>query len=117
LNLVRNAIAAVPDRGSVRVKLSKDTLIAAGRNAEPCVAICVSDSGEGMSDDVKAKVFDPFFTTRADGTGLGLPVVRSLVLAHRGIIDVDSAPGRGTSVTVRLPIEASAGTSVAAEVA
>jgi signal transduction histidine kinase len=113
LNLVRNAIAAVPERGSVNVKLARDTLVAAGRTAEACVAICVSDTGEGMSDDVKAKVFDPFFTTRADGTGLGLPVVRSLVHAHRGTIDVDSAPGRGTSVTVRLPIEASAATSVA----
>jgi signal transduction histidine kinase len=113
LNLVRNAIAAVPEGGKVTVLIEPDALRAEGRIAEPCVTIRVKDTGEGMTDDVKKRVFDPFFTTRPDGTGLGLPVVRSLVIAHRGTIDVESAPGAGTEVIVRLPIDPTPATPAA----
>jgi len=65
-----------------------------------------------MSPEVRARLFEPFYTTRADGTGLGLPLARRIARAHGGEIDVESAPGAGTTVVVRLP---RAGSGVAGE--
>jgi signal transduction histidine kinase len=61
-----------------------------------------------MPPEQAARVFRPFFTTKSDGTGLGLPTTKRIVEAHGGTIDVESEPGRGTKFTVRLPaVEAS----------
>jgi signal transduction histidine kinase len=64
------------------------------------------DSGHGMGDAVRARLFEPFFTTKpaGQGTGLGLSVVRDLVIAANGSIAVDSAPGQGTTVRIELPL-------------
>lgn len=62
----------------------------------------IRDRGEGIPDP--ARIFEPFFTTKATGTGLGLSVVRRVVDAHGGVVSVESAPGRGSTFAIRLPI-------------
>jgi signal transduction histidine kinase len=61
------------------------------------------DTGKGMSAEVLAKLFKPFFSTKPGGNGLGLPTTRKIIEAHGGTIDVQSEVGRGTKFTVRLP--------------
>ena len=61
------------------------------------------DNGVGMSEEVRHRAFEPFVTTQSEGTGLGLAVVYSAVQEHGGSVDIVSAPGRGTTVTVKLP--------------
>ncbi len=96
VNLVVNALQAMPDGGSLEVIT---------RKADSWVELLVVDDGEGMSADVLKKIFLPFFTTKdiKEGTGLGLSVVHGIVTAHDGSIDVESRPGQGASFKVRLP--------------
>jgi signal transduction histidine kinase len=94
-NLVRNAIEATPPGGSVTVSVAKG---AKGHSIE------VRDTGTGIAAEDLAKVFDLYFTTKPQGTGVGLAVTQQIVSAHGGTIEVDSAPGRGTRMTVRLPL-------------
>jgi signal transduction histidine kinase len=63
----------------------------------------VSDNGRGISEEDQARIFNPFFTTRREGTGLGLPAVRRIVRAHGGSVHVKSQLGRGSTFTIRLP--------------
>lgn len=77
--------------------------VAAWREGPDVVRIDVVDSGEGMDTVVRKRAFEPFFTTRPYGTGLGLAIVARVVRAHRGTVEIESAHGRGTRVTVRLP--------------
>lgn len=97
-NLLRNArqavIAARDEGGEVRV---------AGREGSGTVRIEVSDNGTGIEAQHLERVFLPFFTTRDDGTGLGLALVQKIVLSHNGSIDVASRSGEGTTFTVVLP--------------
>jgi signal transduction histidine kinase len=97
LNLAINALDAMPAGG---------TLTVTARPAGGAVELAVIDTGHGMDPALAAKVFRPFVTTKPGGTGLGLATARRLVQAHGGTIGVDSAPGRGTRFTVRLPAEA-----------
>ena len=78
-----------------------------GLSAGRYVAIRVSDTGCGMTEDVKARVFDPFYSTKFAGRGLGLAAVHGIVKAHRGAVEVESQPGRGTEFTVLLPVATS----------
>jgi len=94
LNLVRNAWQALRGRGEIVVTTESD---------EEAVSLCVRDTGCGMAAEVRERLFSPFFTTKETGTGLGLSIVRKIVLAHGGSIEVESAPGAGTTVSVRLP--------------
>jgi PAS domain S-box-containing protein len=98
LNLVANAADAMQDGGLLRIstRLLSEQLR---------VEIRVTDSGCGMEEDVLNRVFDPFFTTKEQGkgTGLGLAICRRIVEEHEGEIKIQSRPGRGTSVLVRLP--------------
>jgi len=93
-NLLRNAIEASPDGGRVHLE--------ARRDATDCV-ITVADEGPGIPPDIVPKIFDLYFTTKADGTGVGLAVTHQIVEAHQGRIDVDSPPGGGTRMSVRIP--------------
>ena len=68
--------------------------------------ISVADQGPGIPADVRAKIFNPFFTTKSRGTGLGLPTAKRLVDAHRGDLLVECPTGGGTRVVVRLPVDA-----------
>ncbi len=74
--------------------------------AETAVQLVVRDRGSGMDPTTIQRVFEPFFTTKARGTGLGMAVVHRIVEAHDGNVTIDSRPGKGTSVTVRLPLRA-----------
>jgi signal transduction histidine kinase len=94
-NLVFNAIDAMPRGGDIRL----EALPAGDR-----VILEVTDSGVGMTPDVRGRCFEPFFTTKGElGTGLGLAEVRSVVQQHGGTIDVESHVGRGTTVRMVLP--------------
>jgi signal transduction histidine kinase len=67
------------------------------------VQVNVVDNGEGINQEAAAKIFNPLFTTRAKGTGLGLPIAKRLIEAHEGSIRLTSEPGKGTSITIELP--------------
>jgi len=75
------------------------------REQNGCILVSVTDSGSGIPEDVKPKIFQPFFTTKppGEGSGLGLDIVRRIVEKHRGIIEFESIPGQ-TTFTVSLPI-------------
>jgi two-component system, NtrC family, sensor kinase len=99
VNLLRNAREATARGGRIRL---------ATRTEGDVATLLVSDTGAGVSREVVPQIFDTFFTTKEHGTGLGLPLVRQIVLAHGGTIEVDSAPGQGTTFLVRLPVTAPA---------
>ncbi len=111
LNLVLNAIEAMRETSSnfieVRIQTGLTHLQQPGtqvRHDVPCVKVVISDSGCGISRENLKQLFTPFFTTKADGSGLGLSVVHRIITEHRGIIDVDSNPGVGSSFTVTFPL-------------
>jgi signal transduction histidine kinase len=93
-NLVRNAIDATPSGGRVGLSL---------RSGSREQVLEVSDTGHGISAEHLSKIFDLYFTTKAQGTGVGLAVAHQIVTAHGGTIEVESEPGAGTRMTVRLP--------------
>ncbi|MDH0866494.1 ATP-binding protein [Mitsuaria sp. GD03876] len=101
-NLATNARDAMPDGGTVEIAASRSA--AAGRAS---LVLRVRDSGAGMAPELLERVFEPFFTTKEPGrgTGLGLPQVYGFVSASGGAIEVDSAPGRGTTVTMTFPVD------------
>jgi signal transduction histidine kinase len=94
MNLVANAIEATPPGGEVVVEVKP-----AGDSAE----ISIRDTGRGMPAETLGRIGTPFFTTREDGTGLGVVLARSVIAQHGGSLRYDSEPGRGTSVSVTLP--------------
>jgi signal transduction histidine kinase len=108
-NLVRNAVDSIgSDQGTVTVSTERVD-DEAGRN---WIRVSVSDNGIGMTEEQKARIFDDFYTTKADGTGLGLSIVRRLVMDLDGRIDVESSQGEGTRMIIHLP---AAGTGPADE--
>jgi signal transduction histidine kinase len=94
LNLATNAVHAMPRGGKLTIRVARDGVD---------VRVAVSDTGVGIPAEDRAKLFEPFFTTRPEGTGLGLSVSYGIVRAHGGRIDVESVPGRGSTFTVTLP--------------
>ncbi|MDZ4185162.1 MAG: ATP-binding protein, partial [Desulfuromonadales bacterium] len=113
-NFITNAVQAMPNGGTLRVAAR---LVGAppcgcpeaGGHGEPplqdFIAIAVTDSGEGITAENMKKLFQPLFTTKAKGIGLGLVVCKNLVEANNGRIEVESEPAKGTTFTVLLPIE------------
>jgi two-component system NtrC family sensor kinase len=97
INLILNAGAAMEAGGTITVKT------AAGGGG--CVEVSFRDEGAGIAPENLERIFEPFFTTKARGTGLGLAITKRIVEQHLGTIAVESELGRGTTVTVRLPIE------------
>ncbi len=97
-NLVLNAIQAMADGGRLVVRT--------GRVGSEWVSVSVSDTGAGIPEEDKRMLFEPLFTTKAKGIGLGLALVRSLVEGHGGTVEVESAVGEGSTFTVRLPVKA-----------
>ena len=108
INLLTNAFEAAPAHGAhVEVKAaagpSDTTGQTYGEEPRSTVVIDVVDNGPGIPDDVKERIFSPFFTTKPRGSGLGLAIVRKIVDAHDGQIDVIPQKGGGTCVRVTLP--------------
>ena len=102
LNLAKNAVQAMPDGGklTITVRPTKD-----GR-----VEIRIADTGVGIAPENLAKIFDLYFTTKQQGTGIGLSLVYRTIQLHNGDIDVESTPGEGTTFIIKMP--KAGGTSV-----
>lgn len=96
LNLFLNAVQAMREGGRLGVE-------ATAKPGADRFVIRVRDSGEGMTDDVRAAIFTPYYTTKASGTGLGLAIVHQIVEGHGGVITVESRPGKGSVFTLDLP--------------
>ena len=94
-NLTSNAVQAMPNGGKIAIT-------AVCKNNK--VSITVADTGQGIPDDVKDKLFKPLFTTKAKGQGLGLAIVKKLTEALNGKVTVESQIGKGTQFTVEFPL-------------
>ena len=93
-NLLRNASEAMKGQGAIDVTVTGD-----GRG----IAITIADHGPGIPDDLRQRVFEPYFTTKSDGTGLGLALVRQTLEAHRGTIALTATPGGGATFAIVFP--------------
>jgi len=98
MNLLVNASQAIPERGEIRIRTYLEG---------EWVKVSISDTGVGIPAEQVQKIFDPFFTTKevGKGTGLGLSISYSIVAKHGGKISVESEPGKGTTFTVKIPLE------------
>lgn len=96
-NLIHNALHAMANRGTLTVEVTQE-----GQQAK----ISITDSGSGIPPEIQSKIFDPFFTTKppGEGSGLGLDIVKKIIIKHSGQIAVESQPGR-TTFSVLLPIK------------
>jgi len=94
-NLLRNAIDATPSGGRIAMGAARDPR---------SIVFEITDTGAGIPPGVLPKIFDLYFTTKPDGTGIGLPVTQQIVAAHGGRIDVSSTIGQGTTMRVTVPV-------------
>ena len=110
LNMLINASHAMPDGGTLTIE-TKETIIRKGKAEDlgltqgKFITISFKDTGTGISKDNLEKVFNPFFTTKSEGTGMGLSASYGIVRSHKGVIDVKSKEGLGTTFTIFLPFE------------
>ena len=95
LNVVVNAIEAMPDGGELRFESNA---------GEDTAEIRISDTGHGIPPELREKIFRLYFTTRKEGSGIGLAMTYRIVQLHDGTIDFTSEPGKGTTFLIRLPI-------------
>lgn len=95
LNLIKNATAAMPSGGKLRLSTAR---------VDDDLRITVSDTGIGIPEDKLSKIFEPYFTTKENGTGLGLTLTYKIIKEHGGDVTVRSKPGQGTSFIITLPI-------------
>ncbi len=96
VNVITNAVQAMPEGGKLTIST---------RERKGFLELGVTDTGSGIADEVRGKVFEPLFTTRAKGIGLGLAVSKSIIDRHGGKIEVKSAANKGTTFTIILPLE------------
>jgi signal transduction histidine kinase len=96
LNILLNAIQAMPQGGHLTVSIMPGPHGQGG-------AIRFQDDGEGIEPEALNKILNPFFTTKEKGSGLGLPIVKSIIQAHQGSLSISSAPDTGTTITITLP--------------
>jgi len=98
MNLLSNAIQAIDQKGEIVIKTSLE-----GLN----IHISISDSGKGMPEEVRKRIFEPFYTTKpmGSGSGLGLSICYTIIMQHNGKISVNSEPGKGTEFVITLPLK------------
>jgi len=96
INLFKNALEAMPRGGELTV---------ATRVQGPNLEVSISDTGQGMTPEVKANIFTPYFTTKEKGTGLGLAICQNILEEHGGCLIADSVPGQGSTFTIQIPLE------------
>jgi signal transduction histidine kinase len=94
INLVTNAVQAMPKGGNLIITAEKN---------ENYDTISLTDTGDGIPEELKPKLFTPLFTTKSKGQGFGLAVCKRIIEAHNGEISFDSEVGKGTTFTVRIP--------------
>lgn len=109
LNLMLNAVQAMQGVPAGKPKelilrTRRADAVPAAKDAPPAIELHVIDTGPGIPQDVIPKVFQPYFTTKAGGSGLGLPTTRRIIEAHAGRIDIHTSEGHGTDFTVVLPL-------------
>lgn len=102
LNMMINAQQAMPQGGDLMVRTERQ---------EEWAVIQINDTGCGISPEALPRIFDPYYSRRTRGTGLGLATAKKIVAAHRGRIDVASEPDKGSSFSIRLPLSTVATTS------
>ncbi|MGA8178550.1 MAG: ATP-binding protein [Desulfobacterales bacterium] len=95
LNILINAMQAMPGGGIIHVNI---------HSADHLVTIVIEDEGEGIPEDLLEKIWDPFFTTKAKGTGLGLGIVKNIVESHEGSVSITNQPDAGSRVAIVLPV-------------
>ena len=100
-NLLINACQAMPQGGEITVTTR---LFSRAKDDPDLCEIIITDTGQGIAQEDRDRIFNPFFTTKTGGTGLGLSIVYRIIEDHQGTITVDSAPGKGTQFIIRLPI-------------
>jgi signal transduction histidine kinase len=100
LNVLLNAIEAMSDGGTLTI----ETTVTDSADGPPAVTLSVTDTGAGMSAEEVGKLFEPFYTTKPRGTGLGMTVVSRVVEQNGGRVGVRSAPGEGTTFSLVLPV-------------
>lgn len=102
LNIITNAVHAMPNGGSLTIKTSMQS---------EYILLRITDTGHGIPEDVRKRIFEPFFSTKKDkGTGLGLSISYRIIQDHGGRIDVESEEGKGTTFLIRLPVKIPVGT-------
>jgi two-component system, sporulation sensor kinase A len=96
INIVKNAMEAMPEGGNIRMSLTK--------HQESSLLVRIVDEGMGIAPDHMSKLGNPFFTTKPHGNGLGLMICYKMIEDHHGILSIDSQPGTGTTVDIKLPL-------------
>ncbi|PJA81835.1 MAG: two-component sensor histidine kinase, partial [Nitrospirae bacterium CG_4_9_14_3_um_filter_44_28] len=95
-NVILNAFQAMPDGGALTIK---------AEHTEGMLSIIISDTGKGIPEDELPKVFEPFYTTKRKGLGLGLAITKRVVEEHEGKVNIRSAVGNGSTVVITLPVD------------
>ena len=107
-NLVTNALQAMPQGGTLTVQTSRvEATLRPGEGATPAIQVQVRDTGVGIPADRLSKIFDPFYTTKEKGLGMGMAIAHRIIEDHRGTVDVESTLNAGTTFTLCFPIQAS----------
>ncbi len=102
-NLVQNAAESIQHDGAITLRARQDKVPLKGRTTE-AVIIEVEDNGPGIPQEVQERLFEPFFSTKQEGTGLGLPIAARIIDKHGGALEFTSSPGKGTTFGVVLPV-------------
>lgn len=104
INLVRNAAEAIDGAGTVTLRMRAARAVLGGRETD-AVVLEVSDTGKGIPPEAEKRLFDPFFSTKETGTGLGLTIAARIVEKHGGALQYQTRPGHGTTFAIVLPRE------------
>jgi len=96
MNLLLNAIAAMPDGGKLTINVT---------GIDEMLRLEITDTGQGMAEEVAKKVFEPFYTTKEHGLGLGMPYAKKIIEQHGGTISLNSQVGEGTRIQIEVPKE------------
>lgn len=104
VNILLNSVQAMPDGGKIEIRITECPPPGEG-GVGPAICITIKDSGVGMDEETCARIFEPFFSTKDRGTGLGMSITAGIINAHKGSIEVKSEIGKGTEFIIKLPVK------------